>query len=120
MDSIIARGLSFQACHGVEPQEKVRAQTFIVDVEIFLDLQAAGCSDDLQLSVDYDRVYHVVRKIVEEKTYNLIEALAEDIAGQLLSTFPPVKAVEVTVYKPQAPVKGDFKYFAVKIKRFSK
>jgi len=120
MDSIIARGLTFQACHGVAAQEKIQPQTFIVDVEISLDLQAAGLSDDLQLSVNYDRVYHLVKKIAEEKSYALIEALAEDIAGQLLSAFILIQAVEVTVYKPQAPVEGDFKYFAVKIKRFQK
>jgi dihydroneopterin aldolase len=119
MDSIIARGLSFKACHGVLPGEKIDPQPFKVDAELFLDLQAAGEQDDLSLSVDYDKVYHLVRDIVEGPSCELLEALAEKIAQALLAKFP-VTAVEVTVYKPQAPVAGEFDYFAVNIKRRKK
>jgi dihydroneopterin aldolase len=38
----------------------------------------------------------------------------------LLSTFPLMDSLEVTVYKPEAPVQGEFEYFAVKIRRFQK
>ena len=120
MDSIIARGLTFQACHGVEAQEKITPQTFKVDLEMFLDLENAGQTDDLQNTVNYDQVFHLVEKIVTEQSYNLIEALAEEIARTLLSAFPILQSVEVTVYKPEAPVQGEFEYFAVKIKRFQK
>jgi dihydroneopterin aldolase len=120
MDSIIARGLTFQGCHGVLPQEKTIPQTFQVDVEIFLDLQPAGIYDDLQKTVDYDQVFHIVEKIVVEESFALIEALAEQIAQSLLSAFSIINSLEVTVYKPQAPVQGEFGYFAVKIKRFKK
>ena len=116
MDSIIARGLSFKACHGVLDSEKTCPQPFQVDLELFLDLQAAGQQDDLNLTVDYDQVYHLVQSIVKGPSCNLIEALAEKIAQALLKEFP-LQAVEVTVYKPEAPVKGEFQYFAVKIHR---
>lgn len=120
MDSIIARGMTFQGCHGVLAQEKSTPQTFQVDLEIFLDLQVAGKSDDLQKTINYDQVFHLVEKIVVEESYDLIEALAEQIAQRLLSVFALIDSLEVTVYKPQAPVQGDFAYFAVKIKRFQK
>ena len=119
MDSIIARGLSFKACHGVLDQEKTYPQLFQVDLELFLDLQAAGQQDELNLTVDYDQVYHLVQGIVEGPSCNLIETLAEKIAQALLGKFP-LEAVEVTVYKPEAPVKGEFQYFAVKIRRNQK
>jgi dihydroneopterin aldolase len=120
MDSIIARGLTFQGCHGVEAHEKITPQTFIVDLEMFLDLEKAGKNDDLQYRVNYEQVFHLVEKIVVHESYNLIETLADRIAGTLLSAFSQIKGIEVTVYKPDAPVQGDFKYFAVKIKRFQK
>ncbi len=119
MDSIIARGLSFKACHGVLDSEKTCPQPFRVDLELFLDLQAAGQQDELSLSVDYDQVYQLVQSIVEGLSCNLIEALAERIAQALLNKFP-LRAVEVIVYKPEAPVKGEFQYFAVKIRREQK
>ncbi len=120
MDSIIARGMTFQGCHGVLVQEKTTPQTFQVDLEMFLDLQIAGKSDELSRTVNYDQVFHLVERIVSEESYDLIEALAEQIAQNLLSAFPLIARLEVTVYKPQAPVQGNFDYFAVKIERFQK
>ena len=120
MDSIIARGLTFSACHGVEAQEKIHPQIFKVDLELFLNLQTAGHTDELKDTINYDQVYHLVEKIVIEKSYALLEALAENIARNLLAVFTQIHSLEVTVYKPQAPVQGEFEYFAVKIKRFQK
>jgi len=116
MDRIMARGLRFMGCHGVLPQEKIKAQEFVIDLELTLDLKPAGRMDCLELTVDYSQVYETVKKIVEEKNFNLIEALADNIANEILKGFP-VSAVAVTVYKPQAPVKGKFDYFAVSIQR---
>lgn len=120
MDSIIARGLTFQACHGAEAWEKKQAQTFLVDVEMFLDLKTAGHTDDLNQTINYAQAYQLVEKKVTTQSFNLIEALAENIAETLLTAFPGLVSVEVTVYKPEAPVAGSFDYFAVKIKRFQK
>ena len=80
MDSIIVRGLNFKACHGVLDSEKTCPQLFQVDLELFLDLQAAGQQDELNLTVDYDQVYQLVQNIVEGPSCNLIETLAEKIA----------------------------------------
>lgn len=116
MDKILARGLRFMGCHGVLPDEKTEPQAFIIDLELSLDLGAAGREDSLELTVDYSQVYEAVKKIVEQKSFNLIEALAENIAGKILDDYP-VRSVQVTVYKPQAPVEGKFDYFAVSIQR---
>jgi len=115
----MAHGLVFSGYHGVLPQEKRISQKFMVDLDLYLDLREAAGKDDLSLTVNYNEVFHEVRKIVENESYNLIETLAENIAEVVLAEFP-VQEVEVTVYKPDAPVQGTFKYFAVKIKRFRK
>lgn len=119
MDKIIARGLTFTACHGVLASEKVVPQIFKLDLELGLDLQAAGMSDDLKDTVSYAEVYEQVRKIVENESYSLLEALAENIAAALLLRYP-LQSVDITIYKPNAPINGIFDYFAVNIKRFRK
>lgn len=116
MDKILARGLRFRGCHGVLPSEKTNPQDFLVDLELNLDLRAAGRMDRVELTVDYSQVFDLVRTMVEEKTFNLIEALADNIANKIIECFP-VQSVKVTVYKPQAPVEGEFDYFAVCICR---
>jgi len=47
-----------------------------------------------------------VRGIVEGEPRQLIEAVAEDIAAAILTEFPLVACVTVTVRKPEAPMKG--------------
>ncbi len=117
MDSIIARGLTFRAYHGLYEQEKQQGQEFRVDLEMFAELSKAGQSDQIEDTIDYARVFKIVEEIISAPRCNLIEALAENIAQALLSSFMLMKAVEVTVYKPDAPVPGEFEYFAVKISR---
>lgn len=119
MDRIMARGMTFRACHGVLAAEKIEPQIFKVDVELFLDTSRAGVSDDLKDTVSYADVFAQVQKIVENERFHLLEALAENIATSLLLRFPII-GVELTVYKPNAPVDGNFDYFAVCIKRFQK
>lgn len=116
MDQIIAKGLTFYGCHGVLEAEKQNPQKFVVDLILYQDLHRAANEDDLKFTINYDKIFHDVRKIVEKESYNLIETLAEKIAGFILSHYT-ANRVEVTVYKPQAPVEGQFQYFAVKIER---
>lgn len=116
MDRITLTGLTFYGYHGCLPEENKTGQPFYVDIVLYVDLRAAGNSDDLSKTIDYSNVYHIVREIVENHTYKLIEAVAEAIAGALLSQFP-VDAVDVTVHKPQAPVGGLLQDVAVTIER---
>ena len=47
MDQIRLTGIRATGKHGVLDFEHERAQTFVVDATLFLDLAAAGRSDDL-------------------------------------------------------------------------
>jgi dihydroneopterin aldolase len=116
-DRILLDGMVFQARHGVHDREKVNAQRFEVDVELLLDLQPAGLEDDLARTLDYGRVYETVRTIVESTTFNLIEALAEAIAHELLSDFPGLEEVTVRVRKPDVQLGGPLRFAGVQIRR---
>jgi dihydroneopterin aldolase len=116
-DRIFLDGMVFQARHGVHDREKVNAQRFEVDVELLLDLQPAGLEDDLARTLDYGRVYETVRAIVESTTYNLIEALAEAIAHELLADFPGLEEVTVRVRKPEVQLGGPLRFAGVQVRR---
>ncbi|MBW3633815.1 MAG: dihydroneopterin aldolase [Chloroflexi bacterium] len=105
-DEILLEGMRFYAYHGVNPEERALGQRFTVDVVLAVDLRRAGQSDDLEDTVSYSAVYKLVRRIVEGEPRNLIEAVAESIAGEILASFLPVQRVHVTVRKPEVPMKG--------------
>lgn len=115
----MAHGMAFFGCHGVLPEERSIPQKFIVDLDLYLDLSKAAAEDDLALTVDYSQVFLIVKDLVENRSYKLLETLAGNIAQVLLDSFP-ITGVDATVYKPTAPIRGDFTYFAVKVKKIRK
>ena len=116
-DRVVLAGMAFQARHGVNDWEKVQAQRFEVDVELCFDVQAAGVDDDLARTIDYRAVYATTRQIVESTTFNLIEALAEAIAHELLLEHARVDEVVVRVRKPEVKLDGPLAYSGVEIHR---
>lgn len=105
-DRIFLEGLIFYGFHGVNPEEKVLGQRFVVDIAMTRDLRAAGESDDLNETTSYSAVYKQVRAIVEGGPYDLIETVAERIAAAILDTYAAVEAVRVAVRKPDVAMRG--------------
>lgn len=117
MDKIVIKDLEIFAYHGVLPEEKRQGQTFIVTVEMFLDLHDAGIEDDLDESVNYADVCSTISEVMTEEKYNLIEAAAESIAGTILLKYNKVNKVRVVLSKPEAPVNMTFDTIYVDITR---
>jgi dihydroneopterin aldolase len=115
-DRIILDSMVFLGTHGVYPEEQQAPQPFEVDVELALNLQPAGLADDLAQTVDYGRVFDTCRQIVESTRFDLVEALAEAIAQELLSEFP-VDEVTIRVRKPKVKLGGTLRAVGVEIRR---
>ncbi|HEU4900487.1 MAG TPA: dihydroneopterin aldolase [Actinomycetota bacterium] len=105
-DRILLRGLRVRGHHGVLPHEAQLGQLFEVDLELALDLAAAGRADDLDLTVDYGSLAGRVAEVVGGRPRKLLEAVAEDVA-QLVLADQRVRQVRVRVTKPQAPLPVD-------------
>ena len=110
--------MEFWGFHGVFSEEQLKGQTFIVDVVLWLDLEKAGNTDDLQETVHYGELYEKIKYIAEQKRFDLIEALAKNIADTILDEKGVTKTL-VRVKKPQAPIKGKFNYMAVEMERWN-
>jgi dihydroneopterin aldolase len=115
-DRIVLSGMRFEGRHGVGQDERALPQEIEVDVEIELDLAAAGRADDLERTVDYGRVIAACRRVVEERSFRLLEGIAEAIATDVLSD-PAADAVVVRVRKPGVPVDADLDHAGVEIRR---
>ena len=116
MDTIILSGIRALGAHGVLPEEQTRPQPFEVDIELSVDLSAAGRSDVLSDTIDYDALAGRVVQIVEAGGLSLLEALASRIAAACKAD-PRVTAVAVTVKKLRPPVPVHVDHVAVRIER---
>ncbi|KAF8019739.1 hypothetical protein BT93_G0439 [Corymbia citriodora subsp. variegata] len=117
-DKLILRGLLFHGYHGVKPEENKLGQKFLVDVDAWMDLQAAGKSDVLSDTVSYTDIYRIVKEVVEGPPKNLLEAVAEHITSTTLAKFPQITAVRVKVGKPHVAVPGPVDYLGIEIVRY--
>ena len=117
MDKIWIKDLEIFAYHGVLAEEKRNGQKFYVTVSMDVDLHAAGMTDDLDKTVNYAEVCELIRRTMQEESYDLIEAAAENVADAILLAYPQIKMVHVIVSKPGAPIPMDFDTVCVDITR---
>ena len=115
-DRIELRGLRVRGRHGVFEHERRDGQDFVVDLTVWLDLAPAAASDDLADTVHYGVLAERAAAIVGGEPCDLIEAVAGRIADDVL-TDGRVRAVEVALHKPQAPIPLEFADVAVVVSR---
>lgn len=115
-DRIELRGLRVRGHHGVFDHERRDGQEFVLDLVLWTDLTAAAASDDLADTVDYGALAETAAAVLEGPPRALIEAVAEEVADAVLRD-ARVRAVEVTLHKPQAPIRREFADVAVVVAR---
>ncbi|WP_405142570.1 dihydroneopterin aldolase [Sphaerisporangium sp. NBC_01403] len=115
-DSVTLVGLRARGRHGCLPAERELGQEFVVDATLFFDTAPAAAGDDLAKTVDYGELAVRLAGIVEGEPVNLIETLAQRLAGACL-TNDLVEEVEVRVHKPAAPIPLPFDDVVVTVRR---
>jgi dihydroneopterin aldolase len=107
-DRIFIKGLTLHAYHGVMSHEAKVGQTFGIDIELDIDLSGAARSDKVADTVSYDQVVTRATEAFLGHRFRLIEVAAGAVADTILSAFPRVEKVAVTIHKPHAPVAATF------------
>lgn len=115
-DQLTVRGIECFGHHGVFAFERREGQIFVIDLTLGLDTAPAAASDDLHDTVDYGSLVAAVKAAVETDPVDLIETLAQRIAGVCLSD-ARVRWARVTVHKPDAPIEATFADVALTITR---
>lgn len=116
-DRIFVRGLALHAYHGVMPHEAKVGQTFMLDLDLEIDLSAAARSDKVIDTVSYDKVVECTAEAFCSERHRLIEAAAGCVADAVLAAFPRVRSVRVTIHKPHAPIAATFEDVGVTLVR---
>jgi dihydroneopterin aldolase len=115
-DRLTLTGLRAMAHHGVFEHERADGQEFVIDVSVWLDSRGAAANDDLAQTVHYGVLAEEVVAAVERDPVDLIETVAERIAGVVLA-HPGVLRTRVTLHKPSAPIAVPFDDVSITIER---
>lgn len=86
-DRLIINELVATCRIGVLEEEQAKPQTVWIDLELAIDAAKAAAHDDVTDAVDYARVVASVKRLVEEKSYRLLETMAEEVAALILKEF---------------------------------
>ena len=90
-------GIRVEGHAGVTPEEKSEPQPFVIDLDLEVDVDADAIED----TADYRAITQAAREVVEGASFDLIESMAEAIAGRI-ATFGHVLAATAVVHKPNA------------------
>ena len=101
MDKIFLEALKIDTIIGIWDWERKIRQTVIVDLEMSADIARAAASDSVEDTLNYESVAKRVQQFVGDSSFQLVETLAERIAGIIRDEFD-VAWVKVRVHKPGA------------------
>ena len=110
------KNLSFYAYHGNSEAEKETGRRYEVDCELVCDIAKASETDSLEYAVDYTKVYYMIKDIVKNNKFNLIETLADSLADSIFESFA-IERLKIKVRKMTPPIPGNIDYFEIETER---
>jgi dihydroneopterin aldolase len=101
MDIVFINELRIETIIGIYDWERKVKQTISLDLEMGTDIGKSAATDAIDDTLNYKAVAKRLIAFVEGSDYQLVETLAEKIAGIVLSEFN-VPWLKLTVRKPGA------------------
>ena len=101
MDIIFLHDLRVETVIGIWEWERKIRQTVAIDLEMSADVRKAAATDSVDDTLNYKLVAKRLQQFVGDSGFQLVETLAEKIAGIVLDEFD-VSWVRVRVNKPGA------------------
>ena len=105
MAQISLENMEFFAYHGCFAEEQVIGGRFLVSFWLETDTAEAAISDDLHKTVNYQKVYQLIKKEMELKS-KLLEHVSLRILTTVCEHFPEISWAKVKVSKMNPPVGG--------------
>lgn len=95
----------FYAHHGVMEQEKVVGNEFVVNLKIKIDLSRAIETDNLEHTISYADLLHLVKEEMDIPS-QLLEHVAGRIVKRIKSSYPQIEKVKLKLSKRNPPMGG--------------
>lgn len=110
---VALQNIRFFAFHGYYPVEQIIGNEFLVDIETLMQVEE-NLNDELLDTVNYEQLFEFASH--EMKTpRKLLETVAHCILKSIITAFPQVDSVKVSIRKMNLPVKGEVKNSLVEL-----
>lgn len=103
---VYMKDVRFHAFHGVDPQEQTVGADFILNIRVRTDLSKAMETDDVRDTVSYAVMYEIARKEMATPS-KLLEHAAGRIVKGILSAYPQIESIDLSLTKSVPPMGAD-------------
>lgn len=107
----------FFAHHGYYDSEKKEGNTFELNLTVEYDVSKAAETDNLDLGLNYEGLYAVLKNVMEGASVNLLEHLAQKIINQIEAKYPAVLSIKIKIAKLNPPIAGKMKSVWVELEK---
>lgn len=107
----------FYGYHGVHKEERKLGQRFVVNCHLETDNSLDDKVQHLQDTVDYTKVFAIIKSILENRQFELLEICARTIVNNILENFEKVINVRISIKKPNVPINGNLSAVEVEMEK---
>ena len=117
MNTISIVDLEITCIIGILPNERVKEQTLLLNINLDVDIGDSSFADDIKETIDYTKIAEMATQLAISKKYKLIESFCFDLTNLFLDTFKVIQKSNITVKKPNALPKAKYAIFSMKKSR---
>jgi len=117
MNTISIIDLEITCIIGILPNERVKEQTLLLNINLDVDIGDSTFADDINETIDYTIIAEMATQLAITKKYNLIESFCKDLNNLFLETFQAIQQTRITVKKPNAIPKAKYAAYTMKKSR---
>ncbi|MCX2718508.1 dihydroneopterin aldolase [Lentiprolixibacter aurantiacus] len=114
MGIVRVENIRLYAYHGCLEEEAIIGSDYRVDVAVEADLAKAANSDNLEDTVDYVHIHHIVRQEMKIRS-KLLEHVGKRIMDRIFEEMDLVSHAKVVISKINPPIGGDVEQVSVEL-----
>lgn len=107
----------FYGHHGVHPEERKLGQRFQVDFTFETKQDNDSKIKQLEDTIDYTKVYAIIKDILEKREFYLLEDCANTILDAVMNEFITIISTSVKIRKPSVPINGSLSSVEIEMDR---
>lgn len=116
MDIITLLDIKFTTLIGIHDWEKTTPQHLHLDLQYNVDVKKIAEKDNIEATIDYEKVLNAILKYTKDNQFQLIETLAEKLANMLFEQFA-INWLTLTLHKPKALLNAKDVFITIERKR---
>ena len=102
MITVELRNVIMHGHHGIHPEEMEVMNTFEVNLDVSYE-ESETSFDQPGDTISYTSLYHIVQQKIRVPVF-LLEKICLECIQKIKKQYPQVKAVQISIYKLQAPI----------------